>query len=271
MQTALSSSIPGRLENITRRWWFYLILVVVFFLPAYASQAYDPRETPKLVMEVLANALIYKAAAAFPLFKLLPVALLVPLLFGRERFSRPFLGYAGLNLLLIAVFQNMAVTPDYGFVLLTGNLVVFALAGAALLWSAARGDQVIFARQSWRRQAWWRYWVIPAALLAFWFPANTGLTSPAPDFSLARLAANEAGLTGCMMLPVYLAVLSLAGPEVNRVTPRVCAFIGLVTGLLNVVEFFANTSYGWWLGGLHLPLLLISIYVFALSLGIEVT
>ncbi len=256
--------VSRQFESVTRRWWFYLILLAVFFIPIYAERGYDPQNTPKVVMEVLAHALVYSAAWSFPLFKLLPAVLLLPLVFGRVRFSRLFLGYAGINLLIMAIFQAIAKTPSYGWVVMPGNLVIFTLVGAAWIWSAVRGDPVVF-----KKQRWWRYWVIPAALLAFWFPVDTSLATPGPDFSLAKLASNEAGLTLCMMLPVYLSALICCMPGANPVVLRVSAFAGLVTGLLNVTQFFLNPGYGWWLGVVHLPLLLISAY--ALRLGFQKT
>ena len=67
-----------------------------------------------------------------------------------------------------------------------------------------------------------------------------------------------------MMLPVYLAVLSVYYPHVNLATLRVTSFAGTVTGLLNVLQWFVLDPH-LWLGMLHLPLLSISVYAFVLS------
>jgi hypothetical protein len=90
--------------------------------------------------------------------------------------------------------------------------------------------------------------------------------SPPPGAPRKKLSRrlNEAGLTFCMMLPVYLAVL--ASPSVDSTVLRVAGCIGALTGLLNVVEFFLNASYGWWMGIVHLPLLAMSIYAFVLGM-----
>ena len=259
MQTTHS---PNLLKRAATHWWFYLLITLLFFLPAYTALPFNPQETPGLVIEVLSHAVIYSAPFVFFLFKLIPVAVIVLVLVWPRRFTAVFYAWAAFNLLLMAVFQNMAQTPTYGFALLVGNLVVFLIASLVFGWVAMyRKEPLRFEKLSW-----WRYWVVPLALLAFWFPANTSLATPAPDFSIARLFLNEAGLTACMMLPVYLAVLTLASPSVDATVLRLVGWIGAMTGLLNVSEFFLNASYGWWLGIVHLPLLLISIYAFILGI-----
>jgi len=253
---------PTLLERATSHWWLYLLLAICFMLPAYVALPFSPQDTPKLVIEALSHALIYSAAFAFPFFKLVPLVVLALVFAQPERFSRWWYGWAAFNLLLIAVFQNVAMTPTYGFALLVGNVVVFTITCLVFARAAVRGKEPLrFAKLPW-----WRYWVVPVALLAFWFPVNTGAVTPVPDFSLARFFLNEAGLTGCMMLPVYLAVLTLTYPAANVTVLRVAGWIGVMTGLLNVGEFFLNASYGWWLGIVHLPLLVISIYAFVLGL-----
>lgn len=258
---ALPASSLSFLDRASRRWWFYLILLVLFFLPAYAQRPYDPRNTPQLVIEVLSHPAAYAVPALFPLFKLAPAALIVLLWVldprvDRKVYTRIFYGYAAANLLIIAVFQNIARTPNYGLAVLVGNVVIYGLIGLLWAWEAAKGTHPLFFNPRPR----WRYWVVPLALLAFWFPVNTAGATPTPDFSPFGLVMNEAGFTFCMMLPVYLGALTMAVPNVNPTLLRVTAFVGLVTGLLNVFEFFANASYGWWMGIVHLPLLLISAY-----------
>jgi len=117
-----------------------------------------------------------------------------------------------------------------------------------------------------QKAPWWRYWVVLPALLAFWYPISTTSGIAMPDFTLSGFLTNEAGLTFCMMMPFYLAVLTIAYPAVDIVVLRVSGFIGLVTGLLNVMMYFLVPEYGPWMGVLHLPLLMISIYAFMLSL-----
>ena len=260
----MSSLSSALIDSLARRWWFFLVVVLLFFSPAYTTQPFNPADTPQLVIEVLAHALAFSVPVLFPLFKLIPVILVVGLVLLPARTARLFYAWAGINLIVVAIFQDMAVTQTYGFAILVGNLIVYGLVG--LLWiHAAFGPDAAKFKLS-RTLPWWRYWVILPALLAFWYPVSVVGTVPAPSFAPVGLLANEAGLTFCMMLPVYLALLTLGYPNVDRTVLRVSGFIGIITGLLNVFEFFLIPIYGPWMGTLHLPLLLISVYAFGLSL-----
>lgn len=257
-----TSSLPW-IDRVSRRWWFFLILLVLFFFPAYTSQSFNPAETPQLVIEVLSNPVAYTAPVLFPLFKLVPAVLIAGLVLAPRRFSRWFYTWVGVHLIAIAVFQDMGVTESYGFAVLIGNLLIYALIG--LFWlRAARGPNGAKLNLA-RPLPFWRYWVILPALFAFWYPVSTAAGIPSPNFAPLRLVINEAGLTFCMMLPVYLAVLILNVPRVDKTLLRVSGFVGAFTGLLNVVEFLLIPMYGPWMAALHLPLLILSGYAFILS------
>jgi hypothetical protein len=114
-----------------------------------------------------------------------------------------------------------------------------------------------------RKHPLWRWWVAPLAVFSFLAPvdANTML----PDFNPLRMLTNEAGLTFCMMTPVVLAVLTLFHPRVNHVILRILGFAGMLLGAVNMVMWFFVESWGWWMGVLHIPLVVISVYAFVLS------
>lgn len=250
-----------RLDWLTHQWWFYLIVLVLFFLPAYASTSFDPRETPELVKTVLPNSLVYTAVppVVWPIFKIVPIALMVGVLWLGQRVGRWLALYAGVNFVLMAVLQNMAFTTTYGFAVITGNVVVYSMVALVWLWEA------VVQESDWRVQyePWARVWVVPLAIFAFWMPVNPVTFGPA--FNPWYLVANDAGLASCMMTPVYLALLLRYYPRVNMTTLRVTAFAGLVTGLLNVAMWFGPYQEFWWVGVVHLPLVLISLYAFALG------
>jgi hypothetical protein len=255
------------IDRLSQRWWFFLLVLLAFFSPAYTSQPFSPAETPQLVIAVLSHPLAYAVPALFPLFKLIPLALIIGLIRWPARTSRWFYTWAGINLLVVAVFQDMAYTETYGFAVLVGNLLVYGLAG--LLWIRAAFGPHGSALDLSKRLPIWRYWVLVPALLAYVYPVSMASGIPLPNFAPLGLLANEAGLTFCMMMPVYLAVLNLAYPRADRTVMRISGFIGLFTGLLNVVEFFLIPVYGPWMATLHLPLLLISIYAFGMALRKE--
>lgn len=260
---ARASSVASiGLERITRKWWFFLLFFFLFAIPSYSSRPIDPRETTQLVTAVIPHALIYSYPAALPLFKVMPILLGIGIALWGDRVTRAFHAYAAATLLLMAVFQNMAVTERYGLAIITGNVVVYALVALCWAWEAIAKE----TNMGPRKRSWWRYWVVPLALLAFWFPVNTETIKP--DWNPLLLLTSEAGVTLCMMVPVYLATLTLYYPRINRVTVRVMAFAGAITGALNVYMWLIlNRETAWWMGVLHLPLLLISIYALILSLS----
>ncbi|MHC4693384.1 MAG: hypothetical protein ACYS67_11645, partial [Planctomycetota bacterium] len=109
----------------------------------------------------------------------------------------------------------------------------------------------------------WRYWVVPLAVLAFWYPSSRGR----PDFNPVLLFTNSAGLAFCLMTPVYVGLLSLYWPRVNLPAMRVTSLVGLIIGLYNMyANFGINPGRTWWNGILHIPLLVISLYGLILSL-----
>ena len=110
----------------------------------------------------------------------------------------------------------------------------------------------------------WRYWVVPLAFLAFWYPLNNQTCMP--DFNPAYLFTNGAGIAFCTMTPVYVGLLTLYYPRVNIAMLRITGLVGLMIGVYNMItNFFVNPGRLWWNGVLHIPLLIISLYGLVLS------
>ncbi|MCX8026115.1 MAG: hypothetical protein N3A60_13020 [Thermanaerothrix sp.] len=255
-----SSRYLVRLDGLTRRLW---LLVAVGLLgscvPIYAQHPFDPRQTSEVVFEVLSHPLTASLAPLFPLFKLIPLALGIWLWFKPASARRWFSLYAGLNLLLISVLQNSANTPSYGWVILSGNILLFGSVAALWLWESGRAGSDFSIRPPWR----WTWALVPLVLLAFWFPVAPGSLRPA--FTPSTLMANEAGLTGCMMLPFYTWFLLAVYPAVNPVLLRMSGLVGLVIAGFNLVTFFILKPQFAWLGILHLPLTVIALLALVLS------
>ena len=90
-----------------------------------------------------------------------------------------------------------------------------------------------------------------------------------PDFNLSYLLYSDSALAFCMITPIYLAVISLFYPKINRPTIRVNSFIGIIFGLINIMNVFISLLNYWWITILHIPLLSISVYMFILSIKKE--
>ena len=110
----------------------------------------------------------------------------------------------------------------------------------------------------------WKYLFIPLAILAFLFPMNP--ITAKPDFNPVYLLTSDSGLAFCSMTPVYLTVLMFMYPKINKVTIRLTSFIGLIFGILAIALAVSNIEYLWWVGVTHLPLFIISLTCFVISL-----
>jgi len=257
------SKIQKNLELITQKWWFFLLFFLLFFIPSYSSKRLDPRESSQLVIDILSNALIYSYPILMPVFKIVPILLIMGIVWLGNKFTRLFNVYVTFTAVLFTFFQTTAITEKYGLAILLGNLAVYLVVAIFWIWETIVKENDFTPE----KRPLWKYWVVPLAFLAFWYPIN--LKTLKPDFNLLYILTSESGMTYCMMTPVYLGILTLYYPKINRATLRVTSFAGLITGLLSVVQFFILHSYTWWMGVLHLPLLFISFYAFLLSLRKE--
>jgi hypothetical protein len=252
----------SKLERITRKWWFFLLFVLLQFLPPYASKGYKfPEECGNVIMHSLRNALVYSYPGMFPIFKIIPIVLIVLIAILRNRVGRLFNIYVAFSYVLFALGQNIAVTEKYGVSICTVNLIMFPVVAGFWAWEAI----VLQNDLSPAKLPIWRYWVVPLALLAFLAPGKP--LAGMPDFSPAYLFTNGAGVAFCMMTPVYVGLLTLYWSKVNIATLRVTSLVGLIIGLYNMHNnFIISPSTQWWNGILHIPLFSISVYGLMLSL-----
>ncbi|NMB46701.1 MAG: hypothetical protein GX998_09875 [Firmicutes bacterium] len=253
--------IKDSLKRITGRWWFFLALVLVQFIPPYTSKGYNPIETGTVIQMLLGQAIVYSWESWYPLFKIIPIGLIIGLILYGEKSSRIFSIYAGITYLLFAFLQSIAITEAYGWGVIMSNLLMFLMVALFWFWEAAVGEND-FSHPGKHSQ--WNYWALLLALFAFWGPID--LDTMAPDFSPAYILTSGSGLAFCMMTPVYLTVLLFFYPRVNIPVLRMTALIGLIIGLYNVLNnFILLPEVLWWNGILHLPLLFISLYALILA------
>lgn len=250
-----------KLELITRRWWFLLLFILLgTIVPPIVTKGFDPSKIGEIIPYILGHALIKHCAPLYPVFKIIPIILFSALILFGNRIGRIFSLYVGITYLLFAVLQGIAITDKYGFGIVTGNFILKLIVATFWFWEASV-NRNNFTPQ---KLPIIRYWVVPLAFLAFWYPVN--LESMKPDFNLAYLFTNPAGLAFCMMTPVYLGILTLYYPKINIATLRVTSLLGILIGFWNmVVNFVLKPDILWWNGVLHLPLVFISIYAFILS------
>lgn len=243
---------------VISKWWFYLVIPALFFIPSYTARPIEPDQSAALVIVVLSNALIYSRPFLFPVFKVLLILVLIVLFTYKNKARWLFSSYVAFNLLVVSLFQNMAHTQEYGFALLTGNLIVTLFVTVAWIW------EIIIGKNNFKaiKLNAGKWILIFLALTTFWYPIN--MDSLKPDFKVLYLFTSESGLTFCMLIPIYLTILIIIYPNVNYVTLKVTSLAGFITGILNIIQFFILNSFVW-MGILHLPLLITSFYGLILS------
>jgi hypothetical protein len=237
--------------------WFYpgvyALWVVLAMLPPITQVPYDPRSTQDVILSILMVSIQpYQAWGwVFHVATLAVVALAVlrPRIGGRV-----IAAYFGVNYLLIAALQTNASTEAYGFAVHTGALIATALLG--MLWlSVAWLDRL---QASFGGIPTWRWSLLPLALLVFWSPMSVEGSQVVPNFDPRLLLISpDYGLAYCFVTPVFLFLLILFFPAVDKLAFRATAFNGLLYGLLNLTHWFDPDLL--WLGVMHIPLLVISL------------
>ncbi len=249
-----------KLETMTKKWWFFLLFLFIQFIPPFVSKGYDVSKTGEIIGNILNNAVISSLDFLYPIFKIIPILLIISIFLFKDRTTNLFNVYVAISYVLFAFLQSVAFTEQHGLAIITSNLIMFLIVATFWFWEAIAKEND-FTTQN---QQIWKYWVVPLAFLALWMPVNSDTLMP--DFDPIYLLTNIAGLTFCMMTPVYLAILTLYYPKVNITTLRVTSLAGTIIGLYNMLlNFLINPSVLWWNGVLHIPLLIISVYGSILS------
>jgi hypothetical protein len=250
-------------QNLKRHFdWKYTLvygfLVLVNILPLITEKPYQPQNTQDVILNLLMVAIVpYQAYG--PIFHAVTLLIIFTILWMPGRMGRLLAGYIGIDYLIIAAAQTMGQTEKYGFVVQLGALVNLVIFGIAWLFVAFRND----IKPAFKKPTLPEYGLIVLALLAFWGPYTLTDGTIQPNFNpLLLLTSPDYGLTFCFTTPVFLLGLILIYPHVNDFAYRITAFSGLLYGLFNLSHWFNPATQ--WMGFLHLPLLIISIYALLL-------
>jgi hypothetical protein len=242
-------------ESSSKKKWFYPLIYFFLILlnsivPHYTSTGYSWAESGEVVKSVLSVSLKPYLPLA-PIFHIATVVLLIAIWRYGNKVRRIFSLYIGVNYIFIALAQGIGTIEKYGLVIMTGCVITYILVGLLWIWEtiSPRND-VTF-----RKLPAVRYWPVPLAFLAFWFPIGKDLT---PNFDPVLLLTSPYGLAYCLTTPLIVCLLTLFHPRVNEPLYKITAFVGVIYGIWNMFSFFS--PHARWLGVLHFPLLFISIY-----------
>jgi len=229
-----------------------LVLLVCTFLPTFAAVPFAQEESTLVIRDVFMQTSVAYLWLS-PTIHVITVVLLVALYRYRSRIGGVADAFFGILFLFFAFGNHIAVTENYGLVVLTGNLVPILIVGLLWMWEVYKPlNEYVF-----QRLPAWRYWVLPFVFLAFWSPINAELS---PDFNPLLLLTSSFGVMYCPTTPLIVAVLTLIYPRVNILLLRITSFVGLLIGLFNAMSFFVMPGYTLWNLILHTPLILISAY-----------
>jgi hypothetical protein len=258
-----NDSNQTRLDHITRQWWFFagfLLLQGLAFFP-FASKNFAISNYVEIAEHSLGYALIGRIPGSlYPIFKVIPIVLIIAVFHIKNRARMIFSLYVGMAYVIFAIVQNVALTEKYGLSFISVNVVMFLAVG--FFWfREARMKQSDFSKPLFSAG---NIIFLILALFAFWTPGNpeTGM----PDFNPAYFFTQDTGLAFCLMTPVFLAIFILFYPRVNLVTMRVTALVGLMLGVYNMAFIFGMNTGTWYVGVLHLPLVINSGWALFLSL-----
>lgn len=94
------------------------------FIPPYASKGYEWSETGQVIIEILSNSLENVYTALYPIFKIIPIILIISIIFLRNRVTRLFDAYVAITYVLFAFLENIATTEKYGLGIVTINIIM---------------------------------------------------------------------------------------------------------------------------------------------------
>ena len=248
-------------KPFTQTNWFRAAVLICLFLPLYTQSPYDPQQTPDLIYQVLSHPLTSHLEPLMSIFKLgLLLAVLSPL-FLKRRGAAVVLAYYTFLLFIVGALQNTTITENYGFVWIVGNTIVhYMLAVICLVDICKRHTQL--SRHHFDKS---KLWIAPLMLLALLMPYGVSADGNAiPDISM-RMLTNDAALTFCMITPVVIGTLLLFWRGVHRPTLAGLSFVGAIFGIINGLLWFTLRPESWWMGVLHLPLLIISTHGLAVA------
>lgn len=147
-----------RFGRFCTSWKFFLVLIALqFVLMPMATKGFRFEEAGQIVFTTLGHALINRFYPYSFVFQWMALALIVALLFFRDRIGRFFSAYVGCCYLLYAIIQSIAVTNKYGVSVVTVNLVMMLFVAFVWFRDSWKGEnKYTFSNLNWKTA-----WLVP--------------------------------------------------------------------------------------------------------------
>jgi hypothetical protein len=234
-------------KNMKRK-WIYIVILLISFIPTYTKTPMNPHESYNIIAEVLSKPIIYQFNYLFPVAKLFLLLFFIGTIFLKNKFTKIYSIMAVILLFPVVLFQNMSNNTSFGFAILIGNIIAQTIIVILFLWEI-RVNKNDFSEY---KISMINILTLVLGFLAFWMPSKDGKIY----FNIKDIFFNEAGLTFCMIIPIIIASLLMYYKTLNIVLLKIISFIGIYYGLLNQITWFILNPIYWWMGILHLPLLI---------------
>jgi hypothetical protein len=244
--------LKTRLVLLVKSWWFLGMFLLFQIIPPYTSTSYPLMDWGKVKAYILMHHIKSVLNGFFPYFKILPLVVILYLVLRGKWAARIFNGYIAMMLLIFSVIQSVSISETYGFSICLANVFTFVALAIMWIWPA----QINQMDDSHLTFSAWKWVLLGLAILPFWEPVNVSTLTP--DINPVLLLTSGAGLSFCMLMPLFLSICILYFPRINRMAFLSTSFIGFWMGLGNfLLEFILYPQYGW-IGVLHVPLVVIS-------------
>ncbi len=249
MMKAARTVSPGQHAG----WILPLVLLLAMFgIPSVQGGAIiDAQQIPELIQYVLMQPWSESVPVLLPLAKLALLAAAIAGVVGIGPYPKTVLVYYAAVLAIVAVFQNTASLPG-GVSILLGNMVAQLVVAVFCLLGIRRTRTAPLHRE--------RLWLLPFMLWAWLYPfaLEDGIVVAG---GWTGVFTNAAGVTYCMVTPVIAGTMALRSAAYGRTTRVMVGWLGTIFGLLNMMTWFVINPESWWMGMMHVPLLVIAAFL----------
>ena len=115
---------------------FSFFILIGTITPPIVTKGFDHSQTDEIISYILRNSLIKFCSPLYPVFKIIPIIIVLALILFGNRIGRIFSLYGGITYLLFAFLQGIAITDKYGFGIVTGNFIFLLL--SLVVWEVAK-------------------------------------------------------------------------------------------------------------------------------------
>ena len=104
--------IQAKLDLMTRKRWFFLFFILLQFVPPYASKGYELPEWGFVVGDTMRHGFIFSCSQLYPIFKVIPIILIISIIFFKNKVVRTFSVYGGITYILFAFLHLIGITKN---------------------------------------------------------------------------------------------------------------------------------------------------------------